>query len=261
VARRVGETYASTGRRASTFAPLLLLFAVVTAPGVAHAQVVTGVLRDSGTKQPILLGTVALLDTTLAVVDQVFTNEKGSFVLNAPKAGAYYVLADRLGYKRSVDGILELGAGGSINVDFFLRPEPLVLDSIVVAARRERAVRHLNNVGFYERREQGFGHFITPEQIEKRAAFEPADLLRTIPGVRTQKGPLGTQVLFSRGPRDCPPAIYLDAARIPDSASIEQVVAVEDVAAIELYTRATTVPLEWGGTGAGCGVMLIWTRK
>lgn len=241
-----------------SLAPFVLL-AFAVAP--ARAQIVKGVLRDSGTKQPILLGTVALLDTTLVVVDQVFTNEAGAFVLNAPRPGAYYVLADRLGYKRSVDGILELGAGGSIDVDFFLRPEPLVLDSIVVAARRERDARHLNNVGFYDRREQGFGHFITPEQIEKRAAFEPADLLRTIPGVKTQKGLLGTQVLFSRGPRDCVPAMYLDAARLPDSTTLEQVVAVEDIAAVELYTRATTTPLEWGGTGAGCGVMVIWTRK
>ncbi len=227
----------------------------------ARAQIVKGVLRDSGTKQPILLGTVALLDTTLAVVDQVLTDEKGAFLLNAPKPGAYYVLADRLGYRRSVDGILELGAGGSIDVDFFLRPEPLVLDSIVVAARRERDARHLTTVGFYERRDQGFGHFITSDQIEKRAAFEPADLLRTIPGVKTQKGLLGTQVLFNRGRRDCIPAIYLDAARIADSTSIEQVVAVEDIAAVELYTRATTVPLQWGGISAGCGAMVIWTRK
>lgn len=258
MARRVRETLTSVVRCASSLAPLLLL-ALAAAP--ARAQIVKGVLRDSGTKQPILLGTVALLDTTLAVVDQVFTNEAGSFVLNAPRPGAYYVLADRLGYKRSVDGILELGAGGSIDVDFFLRPEPLVLDSIVVAARRERDARHLNSVGFYERREQGFGHFITPEQIEKRAVFEPADLLRTIPGVRTVKDPFGTRVLFSRGPRDCVPTIYLDAARVADSTSIEQMVAAEDIAAVELYTRATTVPLEWGGTGAGCGVVVIWTRK
>jgi hypothetical protein len=245
----------------SLYVAALLTLVSLAVPCVSRAQIVKGQLRDSNTKQPILLGTVALLDTTLAIVDQVFTNEVGAFVLNAARPGSYYVLASRLGYKRSIDGILDLGENGSINIDFYLRPQPLVLDSIVVAARNEKAVRHLASVGFYERKDQGFGHFIGPEDIEKRTLFDHADLLRTIPGVRTQNGPFGTLVLFRRGSRECVPATYVDGARLPDSTALEQVVAVEDVGAVELYTRATMTPLEWGGTMGGCGALLIWTRK
>jgi hypothetical protein len=41
---------------------------------------------------------------------------------------------------------------------------------------------------------------------------------------------------------------------------LEAVVDIDQIAAVEIYTRASSVPLQWGGTNAGCGVLLFWTR-
>ena len=67
-----------------------------------------------------------------------------------------------------------------------MRPQPLELEALVVEATRERRVRHLRNMGFYQRREAGFGHFITPEELERRVPFDAMDLLRSAPRTMTR---------------------------------------------------------------------------
>jgi hypothetical protein len=40
---------------------------------------------------------------------------------------------------------------------------------------------------------------------------------------------------------------------------LDGAVDISQIAAVEVYTRASNVPLQWGGTNAGCGIVLIWT--
>lgn len=236
------------------------------APAAGQAQVVRGRLLETGSRQPVMLGTVALLDSTLAVVDETFTNEKGAFVLDAPKPGSYYVLAGRLGYTPAVDGILELGEGGEISVDFYLRAQPLLLDSLKVEVERQRIVRSLENAGFYQRQKEGFGHFVTPEDIEKRQPLTPRDLLRSVPGVWVvENGYLGQEILMSnsRGGR-CAPRLFVDGAQVTSFGGrgfrLEDVVGMQDISAVEVYRGGPSVPLQWGGTQDSCGLLLVWTH-
>lgn len=231
------------------------------------AQTVSGRLLDSGSRTPILLGTVALLDTTLVVVDQTFTDETGAFRLRAPRAGAYLVLADRSGYVRVLDGILDLDEGGSISVDFLLRPQPLLLDSLVVAARRRHVMRNLAAAGFADRMAAGFGHFITPDDIERRKPLTTRDLLRGVPRVEIRSPELtGAAVHFRGGPvGSCAPRAWLDGVPVTTAGStgfvLEDVVDIRDIEAMEIYTGPATVPLQFGGVEGGCGAILIWTRR
>ena len=232
----------------------------------ASGQTVRGRLLETGTRQPILLGTVALLDTTLTVIDQAFTNESGNFILTAPGPGSYYVLADRLGYARSVDGILELGEDGEISIDFFLRPQPIVLDSLTVEAERQRIVRRLESAGFYERQKSGFGHFVTPEQIEKRMPVTTRDLLRAVPGLRVvEDGALGQTLVMRRNDGGtCSPQLHVDGTRISSAGGggvrLEDVINLDDISAVEVYDGGADTPLQYGGTQNGCGVVLVWTK-
>jgi len=244
----------------------LTLGALLTASSGGQAQIVRGRLLESGSGEPIMLGTVALLDTTMAVIDEAFTNDKGAFILEAPRAGAYFVLADRLGYVRSVDGILELGEGGEISVDYYLRPQPIVLDSLTVEAERQRIVRRLETAGFYERQRAGFGHFVTPEQIERRMPITARDLLRSVPGLRVVDDGFLGQIIVMRGNQgqSCSPRLHVDGARIAPAGGggvrLEDVVNVDDITGVEIYDGGADTPLEYGGTGNGCGVVLVWTK-
>ena len=259
--------------RFSLFLRGLLLLALVSplpfSPTIS-AQIIEGRLLEVEARTPISMGAVALLDTLMTELVQVTTDARGRFRLQAPGPGHYYVLAYALGYKRTLDGILELGEGGRISVDFLLRPEPIGLDSLSVEVERQRISRHLELQGFHDRQTQGFGHFITPEEIEKRNIRDFGRLFQRIP--IEVVGGFGNTILSIRGkcPRRSFPAVYVDAALVDLrwdrplalKGALEEVVGVSDILAVEVYTGPASTPLQWSGTSIkrSCGVIVIWTK-
>lgn len=283
----------------------LLILKPLPSPGIS-AQQVRGHLLESGTSQPIPLGLVALLDTAFSPVTQSLANENGAFLLEAPEPGAYYVLAEALAYSPTVDGILDLGPGGSISVEIYLTPKPIELDSLKVALTRVRWFQNLSEVGYYDRMKMGFGSFITPEQIERRNPASVYELLRLVPDLHFGAQTLaGTRVFLVRGGSPCTPRVYVDGGLVmndvltesmgpqvlnpppttpenvgpqqPDPSAIDlqsrlrsptrypgvvldALVNPQDISAIEVHTRATSIPLVYGGTQDTCGVILIWTH-
>jgi hypothetical protein len=173
-----------------------------------------------------------------------------------------------------LDGILELGAVGSIAVEFLLRPKPIVLDSLVVALTRHRVHRQLQTSGYYDRLQRGFGTFITPEDIEKRNPREVSDLFRGVPDLIVRReGILGTRLVLNRpqlqGGNLCDPRVFVDGMQMfndphtegmAPGIRLEDLVNISDIAAVEVHTRATSIPLIYGGTQQGCGVIMIWTK-
>jgi hypothetical protein len=260
---------------------VVLCSALLTAGAApARAQVVKGRLLDSTTKQPILLATVLLLDTAMSPLDRTFTDEKGGFVLSAPRPGDYYIGAERTGYKTKIDGILQLGEGGSITVDFFLVPQPVGLDTVPVAVSRERASQHLEAVGFLERRRQGSAWTLGPEEIEKRVVNEVAQLFRGAPGVRIVDTGAGSGILFRGGSVTvqratdsqgwCIPRVLIDGSELPafrggDVATagvvLDGAVNVDDIIAVEVHSGPASLPLIYAGTSTSCTTVLIWTSR
>jgi hypothetical protein len=245
---------------------VVMVWAFFLHPDSGLSQVVTGRLLESGTGTPVTSGMVMLLDTTFTVRTSAISNQTGAFQLDAPSPGSYYVLTEALGYQPIIDGILDLGPGGSINIELFVSPRPLQLDSMIVAVERVMIFQHLEKNGFNERRGSGFGHFITPEEIQERNPSYFGELFRNTPGISLVGGGSlsGTQIQFRNASIRggvCSPPIYVDGAQVnTEFGGLEEVVDIHQIAAIEVYTRASDVPLEWGGTLAGCGIVLIWTR-
>lgn len=291
------------GRRAdprrpiTTWVPLALSWCLALMGQGAGAQTIQGTLLESGSRRPIMLGQIALLDTTMTVVERTLTDHDGRFSITAPAAGSYYVVADRLGYIPVIDGIVELEGGGWLPVEFFLRPAPLELEPIVATADREEIVRRLTNERFYDREKMGFGHFVPPSEIERRAPVDAEALLRGIPGLRFMEQGMVGQALFMRGggppmpsleevrrrraeepgrlatsidsvaapPGYCRPRLYVDGARAvtdrPSSGGglvLDGLLDIRDIIGVEVYNRASNVPLQYAGIGR-CGVILIWT--
>ncbi len=65
--------------------------------------------------------------------------------------------------------------------------------------------------------------------------------------------------------RGCPPAVYLDRSLLNpggnERAVIDDYVMPNEVEAIETYDSPGSLPAEFGGSRAGCGVIVIWTRR
>ncbi len=72
------------------------LFLLLLLPRLASAQaIVTGMVRDSVTRQPLPFASVFLANTTVGVT----TTEQGTFVLGRVPAGTYDVVASYVGYR------------------------------------------------------------------------------------------------------------------------------------------------------------------
>lgn len=205
-----------------------------------------------------------LLDTTYTAVAATTSNQSGLFRLEAPGPGSFFVLTEALGYRPTLDGILELGEGGAISVELYLDPKPVELDSLRVAVERVETYQILEAAGFNERVRQPFGHFITPEEIRRRNPRYHFELFRNTPGVRVSgAGLMGTMIEFTvasiRGPT-CTPRIFVDGIMAIADMGLEAVVEVDQIAGVEIYSRPSQVPLQWGGSDSTCGVLLFWTR-
>lgn len=79
---------------------------------------------------------MSLLDGALAVVTQDTSDADGRFELRVPGPGNYLVRAEQYGYRTSVDGVLELGPGGRIDIAFYIVPDPIRLPAITAQAER-----------------------------------------------------------------------------------------------------------------------------
>ena len=289
----MGTLGASEGRRFPLhLAGGLVLLALSLSLTRVQGQEIRGHLLEAESGQPIPWATMALLDTAFTAVAHAVSGQNGAFSVQAPGPGAYYLLGEALGYEPKVDGILELGPGGSVSVAFYLKPKPIELDALKVAIVRVRTYQHLSDVGYYERAKMGFGSYVSPETIERRNPSTTFDLLRGVPGLYFEEGGReGTRVFLIRGGYRCNPAVYVDGSRVfndphterggppedltsggADTASIRVVsrdhagivldymVNIQDISAVEVHTRATSVPLLYGGTQETCGVLLIWTH-
>lgn len=260
----------------------------------ADAQQLRGRLLDLDTEHPVAAGLLTLLAADSSVVTTAVSNAEGEWQLDVPQAGVYYVAAERLGYESWAAGPVELGAEDIVSSVFHLRPLPVALDPIEVRAAAVR--RHLEYNGFFDRQRGNFGHFVTPEAIERRQAARLTDLLRTIPGVQlvaSAGGSVGPTQIQLRGSNLsqsglCRPRVFVDGLiynlgdsrpvrRRGDDATEESVeeemrrtsdLSLDDIghpstiAAIEVYRSASQVPVQFGGSSVEtlCGVIAVWTR-
>ncbi len=243
---------------------LMLIPGLLLNPSSAKTQQVQGVVIDRITRERAVGASVMLLDTTFNAVAGTTTNQTGAFRIQASRPGSFFVLTEALGYRPTLDGILDLGDGGAVTVEIYIDPKPIELDSLKVAVERVETFQILEMTGFNERVEHGFGHFITPEDIRRRNPRYFFEMFRSVPGVRVTGAALtGTTIQFtvgsSRGPT-CTPRVFVDGVQANVDMGLEGAVEVDQVAGIEVYSRPVQVPLQWGGSDSTCGVLLIWTR-
>lgn len=247
---------------------------LLLAPAPMAAQTLNGTVVDADSGEPVTLAFVGLLAEGRTLVVSALVDGGGGFSLLAPSPGSYFLYVARTGYEPVVDGLFELGAGGSLDVRVGLTPSPVSLEPIIVEAEREESP--LERSGFYERAGVGLGTFFLREDVERLAVDKLTDVLRTVPRLevmasRPSVGPeseLNPEVLVNRGAERCSPTLYIDGHIVQFGSperGLGRPVRPDDYAhpseveAIEVYTRLTDVPLSLDATGE-CGIIVIWTR-
>lgn len=281
---------AAAGYRAVLAAILLL-----AGTQAATAQSIRGRLLDVVTGDPVRLGLLTLISPDNNTVATVLTDANGYWKLEAPMPGIYRVGAQRIGYRSWVSEPVEMAADDALDSVFHLEPMPVALDPIDVRARALR--EYLEHSGFFERQRGNFGHFVTPEDIDRRQAARVTDLLAAIPGVQrvyVTGGSVGPTQIQLRGSSlsqggTCRPRVFVDGLmysrgdsrpvrmsediateqatddllqRMDQALSLDDIGHPSTIAAVEVYRSASQVPVQFGGTSVEtlCGVIVIWTR-
>lgn len=280
-------------QRAGTVAAAFLCVLANGSP--AAAQRLHGRLLDVDTNQPIPAGLLTLRTSEGERLVTVVADAQGQWLLDLPRPGRYYVEATRIGYQPWVAGPLELKAGDDLDSVFHLRRRPIQLAPIEVSVEARR--RYLELAGFYERQRSDFGHFVEPEDIERRSARRITDLLLGLPGVNlvpTTGGDVGARSIQLRGSSlsqggVCRPRVFVDGLiyargdarprrrddritieqradeqleRIDEGISLDDIGPPSSIIGIEVYRSASQVPVRFGGTSVEtlCGVIVLWTR-
>jgi len=237
-------------------------------PAPLHAQTLSGTLLSMDGDRPIASGQVELLVVGDAeLVASAVTGEDGRFEVTAPEPGNYIVRGRAPFHHPMVDGPVELGDGHVVEVLFRLTPSPVALEGIEVEAERRNP--RLEMEGFYRRKDQGVGHFLTREEIERRNPTRTAHLFDRIPRAWV----MGDAVVFPSsamygaliGEGMCAPQIYVDGMLFsggqmgPQDRSIDEI-APQDIEAMEVYTSAARAPIQYA-MDSSCGVILVWLRR
>lgn len=199
-----------------------------------------------------------------------WTGSGGRFRFDAVPAGAYRLEIAYVGFRSASIPVKFLG-GDTVRLLVVLEEIPVELAEVEIAAPQP-APAILR--GFYERRAQASGHFITREEIERSQPRLFTDLLRTVPGLRFQavRGPSGSSFVAQSGRtavagggnlsgNPCRILYYVDGVRFPVEGDhgINGFVQPEDVAGVEVYSGTARVPVQFHSEAAHCGVIVIWT--
>lgn len=222
-----------------------------TTPAAARVPVATlrrgtarlsGVVRDYKGK-PVNNANVSVPGTGL----EVRTQESGAYALSTLPAGTQAVEVRVIGLEpKSVS--IDLMRNHLTTLDLTLDRPVQTLDAVRVYGTGN------SRIAEFERRvKSGWGHVLTPADIEKRHAIQASELFRTIPGVQVVRGRYGNVVLL----RNCRPTVYLNGMRLDDSGTtdIDQIANPDEITGIEVYTVANRPPEFWGNN---CGSVVIW---
>jgi hypothetical protein len=236
--------------------------------------VLAGRVIDDSSGSAIGGAEVHLLAANDRVLHRVVASADGQFTFPIHRRGEYKLRAAGPGFREATTPGLAMNLRDSVGVEVRLRQGEVLLAPLMVVARPAR--RHLapGLDNFRHRQESSVGgRFITREAVLARQPMRLTDVLSQA-GVAVS----GNVIYFPRS--RCSPMIYMDGVQMtrppgagsysrtrvpfnpPQSAyDVINLVSPGDVEGIEVYPGRASTPAEFGGPGAECGVIAIWTRR
>jgi hypothetical protein len=248
--------------------------ASVASPAAAAAQssVLVGTVVADSSSAPVA-GAEVLVE---ALRRSARVSEEGTFVLRALPAGVHVVTVRGVGFEPLVARVRATGQpGDTVAADFALARRAVTLARVDVKAATT-AARGAERT----RARQNGGAFVDRETLARSEQSTLSEVLRRVPGLNVQRifTPRGTinALASSRGGgpgslraqqavKWCYFQIYLDGVRVytPDMGDPPDLDTFRpaDYDAIEIYRGLAETPPAYGGTGAACGTVLLWSRS
>lgn len=245
---------------------LLLAAAALHTPLAAQTETATLRLRVSSVESR---GPAAGAAVSLNGAPEGVTDAAGRLVIAGVPMGRHRLDVAREGHAPQ-DFTLNVHAADTVDLDVALFRNTFTLEGLDVVASR----RALNLQEFDHRRAHfPTGSFVTKEEFRALHALRFTDLARGIPSLQVIVTPGGGYDLrFGRdagslmfgegggpGGGDCKPQYFVDGVmhHVHDPNAEFPLAIVEGV---EFYP-GTFLPARFGGSRAGCGAVVIWTRS
>jgi hypothetical protein len=195
------------------------------------------------------------------------SDERGHFRIDNIAGSEVRLRARRLGFFPKAIQVRFKSGEAVTTVSVRLERNVASLDTMTVADDSLGGAPDHQLEAFYERaRTNHFGHYVTPEDLERMHPAFTSDALRSVPGVRLDpSGKLGNLVrlrgcaIKSPSSARVAPAIWIDGVRV-EAAELDEVAPASDVAAIEVYSSFAGVPSRYLDRTATCGTILVWLR-
>ncbi|HTR77013.1 MAG TPA: carboxypeptidase-like regulatory domain-containing protein [Gemmatimonadaceae bacterium] len=244
--------------------------AMLFGAAAAHAQVIRGRVQDLGTHKPIKGVRVALWNGGDSTIAAQSTGDSGQFLFRLPGAGKYSLDLRHISYVPMTTTPAELELGDTVSVVLEMALNPVMLDTVMTHAPSEtRGVFAMTSGQEYVRKHfvSGTGMIVSGAQIELSgktmseylgalrgmhlsgatgSAFSSSVSDNALPTIPAGKGEFlfsdsGSQCLYARVDRFS--LLYLLMQN--HAMSIDEVVKVKDVMAVEVYWSPRQVPPEW----------------
>jgi hypothetical protein len=206
----------------------------------------------------------------------------GGFLLGGIEVGQEIVMVRRIGFT-AVTTQLRFAAGDTLEVDILMLASVQRLPEVRVKGKSRPA----KLADFDRRRAEGFGHFISEDQLANQQNRLLSEVVNTIPGQQIYRSNTSTAawVASSRGAQSLAGTFSLDASDVSRGAPNNQCYAAvfldgtpvftgrrgellfdinsvptAEISGIEYYAGSASMPSEFNVGGNTCGALVIWTK-
>jgi carboxypeptidase family protein len=199
---------------------------------------------------------VAAALIVLEGVDSAVSDADGRFTLGRLPGGTRWLRVRAVGFAPTETGV-ELPSRGVDTLDLELHAiTQLDTITVVATARTRRVLREVD-----ERRKLGLGYVLGPDEIQRRVTLR--SVLQSFPSLTVQ-GTMNSFTVFMRSGSMSPMSSAYCVADlridgIPSTWDLLSSYEPKDIAAVEVYPRVSTVPLQYQNVASTCGMVLVWT--
>lgn len=240
------------GRRRGALFIAAALVAALAAPGWAQQPAtLKGRVLDDETGEPVANATVRIKGR-----EPVSPDSLGRFQVSDLPEGTVEVAIQAIGFSPQTYRFT-LAAGQVLDKIFPMQFSGAKLPELEVEVRAQRlAPRYAE---FERRRGLGMGAYFRWDEIKDRGFSSVGDALRSVRGVKIQcdQAAFECHAVMARTPQ-CFPTWWIDGI---ETRSFHENTPIRDVYGIEIYRGPGEVPADYGGSNAGCGTIVMWTKS
>jgi hypothetical protein len=220
---------------------------------------IDGIVSDTNLV-PLQAAFISVLGTNI----RIGTGPNGRFRITKVPVGQYLLIVKRVGY-RPTSAVIDVPQTDTLRLAYTLEKVIETLNPVIVSEKSPSK----KMAEFEERRRLGVGQFMNAKEIDARNSVYTTEIMRNFTTINvspdhsssiTQYYAISKREGANPQLGACPMQLYVDQVPLPSPFNLDLLPAPREIAGIEVYAGASTIPPQFNGYDRGCGVILVWTK-